>query len=309
MIKRLLVATDGSAATAGAVRFATAMAREHGVEVHVLAVLEPLTRAAGALAVELPHADEVERMRGADLERRVRQLLGGAFERPDAWSLAVRRGLVGPAVARYAREIEAELVVLGRRFRPASAPAGHSRALEILALAPLPVLVAARDLSGLPRSAVAAVDFGEASLCAVRTALEVLMHPGGRMKLVHVIPPLDFPAAILWGWTDTLAREVPPELARFSARLETPRGGELAPAVARNDPATELLTQTREAGADLVVAGSHGYLYRERVLVGTVARRLLRETSASVLLAPAREQCGLDAAATADARTLMLTAP
>ena len=309
MIKRLLVATDGSAATAGAVRFATAMAREHGVQVHVLAVLEPLTRAAGALTVELPHADEVERMRGADLERRVRQLVGGAFGGTDAWSLAVRRGLVGSAVARHAREVEADLVVLGRRFRPASAPAGHSRALEILALTPLPVLVAARDLTGLPRSAVAAVDFGEASLCAVRTGLDILMHPGGRLKLVHVIPPLDFPAAILWGWSDTLAREVPSELARFTARLGAPADVEVSTAVARNDPGTELITQAREAGVDLVVAGSHGYLYRERVLVGTVARRLLRETSASVLLAPAMEQHGADGPATADPRSLTLTAP
>lgn len=309
MIKRLLVASDGSAATAGAVRFAAAMARDHGVEVHVLAVLEPLTRAAGALSVQLPHADEVERMRCADLERRVAHLVGGAFERRDAWSLAVRRGVVAPCVARYAREVEADLVVLGRRFRTASAPAGHSRALEVLALTPLPVLVAARDLAGLPRSAVAAVDFGEASLCAVRTALEILMHPGGRLKLVHVIPPLDFPAAVLWGWSDTLARQAPSELARLSARLEAPGGVEVSTAVARNDPGTELITQARDAGADLVVAGSHGYLYRERVLVGTVARRLLRETSASVLLSPAGDQPDAEAPATAGARTLTLTAP
>ncbi|HUH13168.1 MAG TPA: universal stress protein [Longimicrobiales bacterium] len=308
MIKRLLVGTDGSAATWGAIRFAAAMAREHGVEVHVLAVLEPLTRAAGALSIELPHFEEVERIRSADLERRVVDLVNGAFERRDEWSLSVRSGVVAASVAQEARDVEADLVVLGRRFRPASVPAGHSTALEILALAPVPVLVAARDLAGLPRVALAAVDFGEASRCAARTSLEILTQPGGRLKLVHVIPPLDFPAAVLWGWSDTFARQVPCEFERFTAALDAPPGLDVSTEVAKNDPGTELLTQARDTGADLIVAGSHGYLYRDRVLVGTVARRLLREASASVLLAPAGDMLAHGARAVAAEQSLTLTA-
>lgn len=288
MIKRLVVATDGSAATWGAIRFAAAMARERGACVEVVAVLEPLTRAAGIAPIELPHFEEVERIRGADLERRVRELVADAFGTSTPWTLHLRSGPVASCIAQEARESGADLVVLGRRFRPSVVPAPHSTALEVLALAPIPVLVAARELTGLPRAALSAVDFGEASLRATRLAGTILRRPG-KLRLLHVIPPLDFPAALLWGWNETFARQVPGEFQRLREELDLPEGVEVSTDFARNDPGTELLNQARDTGADLIVAGSHGYLYRERVLVGTVARRLLKEATASVLLAPAED--------------------
>jgi nucleotide-binding universal stress UspA family protein len=50
------------------------------------------------------------------------------------------------------------------------------------------------------------------------------------------------------------------------------------------DPATEILRVAEERNADLVVAGARGVSLIERLLVGSVADRLLKEAPCSVLI-------------------------
>lgn len=286
MVETLLVATDGSAATWGAIRLAATLARERQALVEVLCVVEPLTRAAGFVPPDLPHFDEVERLRAADVQRRVLELVEGIFHEDSRWNLSVLTGPVASTIATRALEVGAGLVVVGRRTRPGRVQPVVSTAMEVLALSGLPVLAATRDVNGLPRSALAAVDFGAASLRAVRTAGD-LIASRGKLRLLHVIPPLDFPAAVLWGWNESLARLAPGAFEEFRESLGTLGDLELCTEIARADPAAELLSEAREQRVDLLVAGTHGPLYSNRVLLGSVASRILREATTSVLLSPA----------------------
>jgi len=50
------------------------------------------------------------------------------------------------------------------------------------------------------------------------------------------------------------------------------------------DPAAEIIRFAAEAGSDLIVMGTHGRTGLERLLLGSVAEKVMREASCSVLV-------------------------
>src|SRR5437879_5741553 len=52
----------------------------------------------------------------------------------------------------------------------------------------------------------------------------------------------------------------------------------------QGDPATEIVRYARDAGIDLIVMGTHGRTGLERLLMGSVTERVMREASCSVLV-------------------------
>jgi len=50
------------------------------------------------------------------------------------------------------------------------------------------------------------------------------------------------------------------------------------------DPATEIVRYTRDAGMDLVVMGTHGRTGLDRLLMGSVAEKVMRDAHCSVLV-------------------------
>jgi hypothetical protein len=57
--------------------------------------------------------------------------------------------------------------------------------------------------------------------------------------------------------------------------------------VRHGDPATELLAFANSVGADLIATGSHGHGFVARMLVGSVATKIIRYSTCSVLAVPA----------------------
>ncbi len=52
----------------------------------------------------------------------------------------------------------------------------------------------------------------------------------------------------------------------------------------QGDPASEIVRYGRDAGIDLIVMGTHGRTGVERLLLGSVAEKVLRDASCSVLV-------------------------
>jgi nucleotide-binding universal stress UspA family protein len=52
----------------------------------------------------------------------------------------------------------------------------------------------------------------------------------------------------------------------------------------QGDPATEIVRYGRDAGADLIVMGTHGRTGLDRLLMGSVAEKVLRDAACSVLV-------------------------
>ena len=51
------------------------------------------------------------------------------------------------------------------------------------------------------------------------------------------------------------------------------------------DPASEIVNYARESGSDLIVMGTHGRTGLERLLMGSVAEKVMRDAPCSVLVA------------------------
>lgn len=274
MTDPVLVATDGGAAAAHALKFAAAYAATDDIPVEVVSVVAPLSD----LPMPLPHRQELEHAHAqgvADAVRRhVRDIVG-----PVSWPVHVSLGRPAPSICNTARSRAARLVILGL---DSDTGEGNSTAIELLHLADRPVLVA-RD-GRLPETAVVGIDFRPSSFRAASLALEML-GPDGVLHLVHVKPSLDFPAASVWDWGPCYESAVEKGFHEIIARLDE-RGVNASSEIRAGDPAQELMTAAEERKADLLCIGSDGYVCNGRVVVGRVARAVLDRSTVPVLATP-----------------------
>jgi nucleotide-binding universal stress UspA family protein len=132
------------------------------------------------------------------------------------------------------------------------------------------------------------VDFSGCSSAAVDTALDLARLTGARLTLVNAY-------GVPVTWLPDGGAYVPtrPELAE----LERTALGELEPVRRRlaeagvavearaveGPPAETIVQAAREAGADLIVMGTHGRTGLKHLLLGSVAERVLRTAACPVL--------------------------
>lgn len=279
----VLAVSDGRPAAEGALRLAAALAAKEGVKPRALALLQPLP-VPQMLANGLPHVEEVERARAAEIVERVREQASDLNTGVE-WEVSVCRGSVGEALEAAGRD-GADLVVVPRNGCERFSGCGG----ELLALARashVPVVLAGADVGGLPSRGVVGLDFGPMTLQLARTAA-LLMGAPGSLRLTHVLPQLDFPAASLWGWNDSYVGALPGQFRRLREDLGEQNGLELTESVLEGDPVGSLLGLVKDEGADLLALGSVAYTYRERVTYCGVPSELARRFAGAVLLVPPR---------------------
>ncbi len=281
MSGRLLVATDGRENAGPAFDVAATLAERDGLDVDVLTVVEPLAADAGLL-VEFPHRNEIERARAEEMLARVVDRLDDKVGAAANWQIELEVGHPAATITRVARDFEASLIVLDVDHHDI---AGNRIALEVIQLAKTPVLATRKCKDGCLKDAVVGLDFSDSSREAARLAL-ALVDGGGRVHLAHVRPKLDFPAAILWDWDDSYRREVERQFDALEADLMVPDGLELERVSTAGEPATELMELAEQENADVIVIGGSGYTVRDRLMVGSVARRLIADADCSILATP-----------------------
>ena len=136
-----------------------------------------------------------------------------------------------------------------------------------------------------------AVDFSAGADLAMRTALDLTRHYGARLLVVHVIPPLVTPSPLLDDFMVNQATMGLRENMRGSCRAELDRRylkpAEGVPVQARileGDPARELLAMVSQEKIDLLVVGSTGLSGLAEVVFGSVAAKVARRASCSVII-------------------------
>lgn len=135
------------------------------------------------------------------------------------------------------------------------------------------------------------VDFSETSLHAVRLAVKLARESGARLHLVHigVVPYVDagpFGASvpsILVAAHDEMAAERMHALQRL-AREEIPEGMPVRHQVREGFPPEEILAEAEACKADVICIGTHGRTGMERVILGSVAERVIRGAKIPVLI-------------------------
>ncbi len=284
----ILVATDGQETSNAPLRVAEAIARDHGLSMHVISVLEPLASmyapVDGLMVTLPPTISDVARteMRWREVHDRVRKTLRTA----DSWKVQVKVGQVAASVVEVATEIEASLIVLGLgKHRPIDRLLGDEIAAQVARRATCPILAVPSDATAPLRRAVVGMDFSRASVRAARAAV-TMTTPPGHVWLAHVKPPLEIPSEAYEGTTMIYKQGLLAAFKKIEERLEKVDLLEVRPVILEGKTAEELLAFAASHRADLLVTGAHGRTLVERMLIGSVTTKLLRAARCPVLVIP-----------------------
>ena len=284
----VLVATDGSFAGEAAFRAAVLIAARSSTSVEVLVVVEPLP-------VLVPDPSIVMRPLVASpsvLDAYREGILGQLREiAPPGleWRVEVEYGRPSTEIADEARQRKAQLIVIGLVHHGVmDRILDGDTALEVIRHAHTPVLLASSDWKSLPKQAVFAVDFSRQSMQAARAGLR-LLGDNATVVLAHVRPmPTVYDGMGMWEieYEEAAKRE----LAKFAEALDAPSNVRVQKMILRGNPAAALLELGDKVDADLIVAGTHGAGFVQRLIVGSVATRLMRHSNRSLLIVSAREK-------------------
>ncbi len=284
MPKPILVGVDDTPAALRAAALASDIARAAEFECRAIHVVPDLWRSAGVPELPLPTQDLTDRL-VSDARARIAGLLEPVVPPHVARGLDVRVGRAGPVLARAASETGAALVAVGGRHHGALARAfGGSTAHYLLHTLEIPMLVAGPAAARVRRILVA-VDLSYATAPALATARRLAAWLGARLRVLHVVEPVLVPVEV----PVTVDQE---ELMRRSREaydeLVTGQLG-LPPEdrVIRTGAAAETIAAEALAfEADLVVLGSHGKGWVDRLLVGSVTEDLVNLLPTSLVIVP-----------------------
>ncbi|HEX4627547.1 MAG TPA: universal stress protein [Gemmatimonadales bacterium] len=201
--------------------------------------------------------------------------------------LAVSWGAPADVLRHQVAKLGAGLIILGGKHHSALVRwVGGSTALNVARTTDVPLLVTTGGTAPLRRVLVA-VDLSQAARPTLATAQRYAALFDAELRGLSVIEPLPVipdvsqPADVesYYAMSELLLqREVWPLLG--GARVET---------VVRRGMAVETIRrETTEWKADLLVVGSHGKSWAERLLLGSVTEQLLNQLPTALLVVPTR---------------------
>ena len=280
----ILVATDGTAAGEAAFRAAVIISAKLSSSVQVMVVVEPLPVVVPDPSLVTEPLVVSPEMLNAVRDRVVSQLRGDAPEALE-WKVEVEYGRPSDEIARKAHDRGAQLIVIGLVHHSiVDRVLDGDTALEVVRQSRAPVLLATEDWRELPVRAVVAVDFSSQSMHAARAGLRLLGN-GATVVLAHVRPRLTvYDDMGVWEeeYEDVAARE----LKKFSDELNAPDGFHVEQAVLSGSASGAVLALAEKNDAQLIVAGTRGAGLIQRLLLGSVATRLMRHATRSLLIVP-----------------------
>jgi nucleotide-binding universal stress UspA family protein len=283
MMMRILSATDFLPRSESAIERAGLLTDQLGADLTLLHVVVP---------------GESERA----LEHTLRSALARAKSRaqPPLWraqrapNVAVRAGSPARIIVDTAAQLKARLLVLGpHRKRPLRDALEGTIAEKALAAKHCPVLVVQEEARGPYRRVLLALDLSEPSASAIRAAESLVLAPEVDARIVHAYEPpyqgmvhyagagMDAVMRYADGWKREAKRAVRDLLkyesthfARYDIHLE------------QQPAALGILRAIEHYEPDLLVMGTHAGGRLRRALVGSVANRVLHETTGDVLIVP-----------------------
>ncbi|HMA42649.1 MAG TPA: universal stress protein [Gemmatimonadales bacterium] len=286
--KRVLVGVDESPQAAAAAALGMSLAQAlQGECIPVHAVREMWLAFAEEEIVE--RSAELQAALIAAARRRVEKTLHGHVPEATIRRLMVRPGSPAAVLRDVARDVAADAVVLGGRHHVALRRwTGGSTAHNCVRTIALPVLVVGPrvDGRGTPfHRILSAVDLSEAAASVAAVTRDLAERLGAELRALCVIePPLPLP--------DVTSVITPSEYSRLAERTLARRvwplfRGSEAKTVARQGPVLESIRDEAAAwNADLLVVGSHGKGWGERLILGSATERLLNDLPTSLLVVP-----------------------
>jgi nucleotide-binding universal stress UspA family protein len=278
----ILVASDGTERSDGALRVALARAERTNAALEVLTIArwEPIGGPEGMVLWQESIAErrgEQRRVVEAQLER----ITG----KPRVHGVTVLDGNPAYTISRVAIDRRAALVVVGLgRHGLSDRLFSDETAVELARISRVPVLAVPEFAVGAGGHAVVAVDFADLSDRAAQAAIDAV-GDGGIVELVHVMPYVsEDPFAV--ESEEPYARWTNAHLEALTKRLVIPPGVTVSRVALRGRAAGTLLEYAQTSGADFIATGTHGRGFVARTLLGSVATSLLRGAKCGVLSVP-----------------------
>lgn len=133
-------------------------------------------------------------------------------------------------------------------------------------------------------------DFSEFSAAAVTYGAAIAASYGARLRLLHVLTPFPVVAPLVDLPVDSrvwlsLEEQGRADLDAEVRRIRRP-GTDVDTELRQGDAVTEVLHAATEWPADLIVVGTHGRGGFERLVLGSVAEKILRKAGCAVLAVP-----------------------
>jgi nucleotide-binding universal stress UspA family protein len=220
----------------------------------------------------------------------------------------VLKGTVGPALEEWIAEIGAELVVMTTHGRGAigrallGGVADHLiRTVRVPTILVRPTTAAPpADTDWKPDEVVVPLDGSPTAESALAPAADMARTFGAAMTLVQVVqplavatdPPLPFPTGYDERITEVRRREAQDYLEDIARRLREEGLAAGAAAVLGVSPAGCLLELGRSDRQRLLAIATHGRGGASRLLLGSVADKLIRGTEVPVLVVPPKRGRG-----------------
>jgi nucleotide-binding universal stress UspA family protein len=290
-IQRVLFPTDFSEGAKRAFPQAAYLADWHDAELHVLNVTGRHRHDYEDAKSHFPISDETL----AEWLRRPSQSISGS-NWPDLEALPIVQKQVEssePAerIVAYAEDEDIDLIVMGTHGRR-----GVDRMLfgsvteEVVRRSPCPAFTVRTDADVTPGQAVrrvlAPVDFSDASEAAIQHAKEIAFTYGAEIDLLHVVEEPFYPSEYGLGPASFPTEEVLDNVEKQLGDLAREQiGYEHVMIEAQiGIPSSKILNYIEEKDIDLVVIATHGRTGLDRVLLGSVAERVLRQSPKPVFV-------------------------
>jgi nucleotide-binding universal stress UspA family protein len=287
--KPIVVGVDGSPESVRAALLGWRLASDSGAPLRLVHALTDMW--AAAATAPIPVAPGLDELLLADARRSITESLAGALPAAALETLDVVVGRSATVLARVATG--AEMVILGGKHHGALARGlGGSTAHALIRAADVPVMITA--LTGWPiRRVLAAVDLSDAAGPTLAVARRLAAQRGARLRVMHAVEPARAPTV--------LAAHVDDDEIYQGAVLGLERLAAELPEVVTHDRVTRrgpaadaIAAEAADWETDVIVVGSHGKGWVDRLLVGSVTERLLVMLPATLLVVPVAKPVAKD---------------
>ena len=288
--ERLLLSTDGSEFSEGAIREAIMLAKRCGSKLSVLSVIETNPEYA-ALAPQL-----IEKAEKTAMDHLAAVKARATAEGVNAETI-IREGEDSYAyVTEEATRNKSTMIIMGRRGRKGlKRLVMGSTTARVIGHAPCSVLVVPRAAKVEFKSIVVATDGSKYSAAAASEAIGIAKRNNAKITALAVVPAdiamptdVDFAAVQREKLADQelAVAEKHAKAVKDAAQQE---GVDVKAFVVTGKPADAIIETAKEQNADLIVVGSHGRAGLEKLLLGSVTERVIVLAPSAVLVVKGKQ--------------------
>jgi nucleotide-binding universal stress UspA family protein len=284
-VEKILLSTDGTEFSEGAVREAIRLAKRCSSKLNAVTVIETNPEY-GTIAPQV-----VEK-----LEKEVRANLDTVHARAKKEGVECGTAIYeGEDSYRYivdeAAKQKSTMIVMGRRGkRGLKRLVMGSTTAWVIGHSPCSVLVVPRAAQVEYKNVLVATDGSKYSTAAASEAIGIAKLNGSKLTVIAVVPaelatPTDVEFGV--GQREKIADQVMHEAEKNAKAVKEAaqkEGVNVQAFVMTGRPADAIIEIAKEKGADLIVVGSHGRTGLDRLLMGSVAERVIVLSNSAVLV-------------------------